>query len=377
MNLDKTNAPEIDSPLNKHKPEWFGNVSLSNPALQTPMMKQFIQIKSQVPDALLLFRMGDFYELFLNDAVVAGRLLDLNVTSRNKKDPEPVPMAGIPHHAIEGYLPRMTQAGFKVAIAEQRGDPSLGKMLERQLTRVVTPGVPWDSDGLESKESYWLVGVTSKKPSKGPYGIAALDVSTGEFIVSEFSTIFEISAEILRLNTKELVLPASLEHEEALSDIRQKIPYNVQNRGWFDQEDGYQILCKQFQVSNLNGFGVRSGDILIGAAAAVITYVREVTYTDLRHVNGIQRYSVSSQMKLDEATKTNLEIFNPQRGTNKKHTLLYLLDQTKTAMGGRLLRKWLGAPLLDLTAIQRRHDSIEVLLDDNLRDDIQTLLHTV
>ncbi len=356
------------------KPAWYGSVSMDNGALQTPMMKQFIEIKSKVPDALLLFRMGDFYELFLEDANVAGRVLDLNVTSRNKKDQEPIPMAGIPFHALEGYLPRLAQAGFKVAIAEQRGDPNAKKMLERVLTRVVTPGVPWDTDGLESKESYWLVGIYSKHSVKGPFGIAALDVSTGEFLVTQLDSLIQVIAEIQRLQAKEVILQKKLVEFEALL---KKIPHSIQNRMMFDLDSGHAILCDRLSVSNLNGFGIQVGEPIIGAAGALLTYVKDVTFADLSHVTSIQRYTISSQMVLDEATKVNLEILQPQRGTNRKHTLLHLLDKTKTAMGGRLLRKWLAAPLIDIQRIQRRQNAVEAMLDPSLRISIQTSLQAV
>ena len=359
------------------KPKWYGNVSLHNSALKTPMMKQFIEIKSKVPDALLLFRMGDFYELFLEDANIAGRVLDLNVTSRNKKDAEPVPMAGIPFHALEGYLPRLAQAGFKVAIAEQKGDPSAKKMLERVLTRVVTPGVPWDADGLESKESYWLVGLNSAYSTRGPFGVSALDVSTGEFLVTELPTLHQAVAEIQRLSAKELILPKRLADLEQLEGLMKKVPSSIQNRMMFDKEAGFAILCSQFSVSNLSGFGIQSGDVAIGTAGALLSYVRDVTFADLSHVKTIQKYHISSHMVLDEATKMNLEILQPQRGTNRKHTLINLLDKTKTAMGGRLLRKWLAAPLVDIERIKSRQNAVEALLEESLREMLQTELYAV
>ena len=359
------------------KPDWYGNVSLHNSALKTPMMQQFIEIKSKVPDALLLFRMGDFYELFLHDATVAGRVLDLNVTSRNKKDVEPVPMAGIPFHALEGYLPRLAQAGFKVAIAEQKGDPGAKKMLDRVLTRVVTPGVPWDTDGLNSKESYWLVGVFSAQSTRGPFGVAALDVSTGEFLVTQLDSVIQVLAEIQRLQARELILQKKMAGLDEFQPLLKKIPNSIQNKLLFDLDSGYTNLCSQLSVSNLNGFGIRAGEAVIGAASALLSYVRDVTFADLSHVKSLQRYTISSQMVLDEATKINLEILQPQRGTNKRHTLLYLLDKTKTAMGGRLLRKWLAAPLIDIQRIQRRQDAVEALLDQELRSDIQVNLQAV
>lgn len=367
----------VDTQKGPLKPDWYGNVSLHNSALKTPMMQQFINIKKQVPDALLLFRMGDFYELFLEDANVAGRVLDLNVTSRNKKDEEPIPMAGIPFHALEGYLPRLAQAGFKVAIAEQKGDPAAKKMLERVLTRVVTPGVPWDTDGLDSKESYWLVGLHSLQSTRGPFGVAALDVSTGEFITTELPNLIQVIAEIQRLQAREVILQKKLADLPEFEAILKKIPHSIQKKWMFDLDSGYTNLCTQLSVSNLNGFGIRAGEPVIGAASALLSYVRDVTFADLSHVKSIQKYTISSQMVLDEATKINLEILQPQRGTNRKHTLLYLLDKTKTAMGGRLLRKWLAAPLIDIQRIQRRQDAVEALLPDELRTTIQTSLQAV
>lgn len=355
------------------KPEWYGTSSMGNPALQTPMMQQFISVKKKVPDALLLFRMGDFYELFLQDAIVAARTLEINVTSRNKKDKEPIPMAGIPYHALEAYLPRLVSAGFKVAIAEQEGDPKAKKMLERVLTRVVTPGVPWTADGVEAKESCWLVAVSGT----GPVGVASLDVSTGEFQVTQLNTVIQAIAEIQRLGAKELVLSQKFAAIEEVRPYLDRYPHVVEDNSFFDPRHASVILCQQLKVSTLSGFGLDKMHSAVSAAGALLCYVRDVTLNKLSHVSRIQKYNIASQMVLDEATKTNLEILHPIRGTNRKGTLLHLLDKTATAMGGRLLRKWLSAPLVDIVRIRRRQDAIETLLDEDLRSGIQEYLREV
>ena len=355
------------------KPDWYGEISMGNPSLQTPMMKQFIGVKKKVPDALLLFRMGDFYELFLQDALTAARVLEINVTSRNKKDKEPVPMAGIPFHALEAYLPRLVSAGFKVAIAEQEGDPKSGKMLERVLTRVVTPGVPWDTDGVEAKESCWLVAVCGI----GPVGVASLDVSTGEFQVTQLNTITQAIAEIQRLGAKELILSQKFAAQEEVNPYLDIYPHSIEDNSFFDLRHAKTILCNQLKVATLSGFGIDKMHYSVSAAGALLCYVRDVTLNDLSHINRIQKYNIASQMVLDEATKTNLEILQPIRGTNRKGTLLHLLDKTATAMGGRLLRKWLAAPLVDIVRIRRRQDAVQTLLDEELRTTIQEYLRQV
>ena len=364
---------EIKNNTKSRKPHWYGDISMGNPSLQTPMMQQFIAVKKKVPDALLLFRMGDFYELFLQDALTAARVLEINVTSRNKKDKEPVPMAGIPFHALEAYLPRLVSAGFKVAIAEQEGDPKSGKMLERVLTRVVTPGVPWDTDGVEAKESCWLVAICGT----GPVGIASLDVSTGEFQVTQLNTVTQAVAEIQRLGAKELILSQKFAAQEELRPYLDIYPHTIEDNSFFDFRHARTILCNQLRVSTLSGFGIDKMNTGVSAAGALLCYVRDVTLNDLSHVNRIQKYNIAAQMVLDEATKTNLEILHPIRGTNRKGTLLHLLDKTATAMGGRLLRKWLAAPLVDIVRIRRRQDAIQTLLEEELRSTIQEYLRQV
>jgi DNA mismatch repair protein MutS len=359
--------------LSTKKPEWYGNVSFANPSLQTPMMKQFVSLKRQSEGSLLLFRMGDFYELFLQDAVIAANVLELNLTSRNKKDKEPIPMAGIPYHALEGYLPRLTNAGFKVAIAEQEGDPASGKMLERKLSRIVTPGVPWDTDGVEAKESCWIACIFGS----GPIGIASLDVLTGEFQVTQIKTKTEAVAEIRRLRAKELIIEQKLAEQDELQNILEQIPHNIEDSRGFDYRHAKSALCQQFKVKTLSGFGLEGMRQGVAASGALLGYVRDITLHDVSHVKRIIRYDVASHMILDEATRKNLEIIQPLRGVDKKSTLLHLMDKTCTAMGGRLLRKWIAAPLIDISKIEQRHNSVEVLLDEELRTAIRGLLRSV
>ena len=201
-------------------------------AVDTPMMQQYLALKAQVPDAILLYRMGDFYECFFDDAKDAARLLDLTLTSRNKNDPDPIPMAGVPHFALEGYLARLVEAGRKVAIAEQVEPPGKGKRLvERKLVRVVTPGLPWDVDGLAARESWYLAGVCGT----GPVGLAFLDVSTGALKVAEAASVEEAAAELRRREPKEVLLDPAAAADDELARALAGVPRANGDAAWFDR----------------------------------------------------------------------------------------------------------------------------------------------
>ncbi len=331
-------------------------------ATETPMMRQYLAMKAQVPDALLLYRMGDFYEVFFDDAREAAALLELTLTSRNKNDPDPIPMAGVPYHALDGYLRKLVDAGRKVAVAEQRPAAPGSKLLEREIVRVVTPGVPWDTDSLQPREACYLCGVVQ---SKNGVGMAFLDSTTGDLRLTRVADLGSARAELERMEPRELVLPAELRDAPELAGAVDST--SVVDGGWFDLPAATAALSEVLGVEDLVGFGCADVPEGVGAAGAVVTYARQMARVGLQHVRSLRRYDVGGHMVLDEATRRNLEILRPMRGTGRKGTLLHLLDRTGTPMGGRLLREWLARPLVDLGRIHERHDAVECLLDPTLR----------
>lgn len=341
----------------------------------TPMMRQYLQLKATVPNALLLYRMGDFYELFFQDAVDAARILDLTLTSRNKNDTDPIPMAGIPYHALQNYMKGLVDSGRKVAIAEQRTDPDNPKLMVRELVRVVTPGVPWDGESIAARESCWLAGAHGS--GRGPIGLAFLDVSTGSFRLTEVQTLEEASAELSRMEPRELVIHPTIAEAADMQAALAGISNTSPEPAWFDEEAGLAALCQLLGTRDLVGFGAGQMTAAVGAAGALISYVRDTARVSLEHVNTVEPYNVSGHMVLDEATRRNLEILRPMRGTGRRGTLLWLLDRTATAMGGRLMREWLARPLDDVALITKRQDAIESLWDGRIRRAIRDSLRQV
>lgn len=344
------------------------------------MMRQYLELKAQVPDALLLYRMGDFYECFFEDAVRAAEILELTLTSRNKNDPEPIAMAGVPHHAVEGYLLKLVEAGLKVAIADQVEDPSQTrargeKLVARELVRVVTPGVPWSPDALDARERCWLAGVCDGP--QGRFGLALLDVSTGELRVTELPDAEAVARELLVRDPRELVLHPAVADLPALAGAVRQVPAAVPDPASFDRAAAEQRLCEVLGVVDLLGFGAGELDPGLRAAGALVAYVREAARLDLAHLTGMEVYTVAGRMVLDPATRRNLELLKPLWGAGRKGTLLGLLDRTCTAMGGRLLRDWLSAPLVDVPAIRARLDAVSALLDPRLRQAVRERLKLV
>ena len=338
-------------------------------------MRQYLKLKASVPDAILLYRMGDFYELFFQDAVDAAEMLELTLTSRNKDDPDSIPMAGVPHHAMPGYLKRLIALGKKVAIAEQKVNPNNPKMMDRELVRVVTPGMPMDDDGLEARESCWLAGICQQKG--GLIGMAFLDFSTGEFRITEVADLDDAVAELERMEPRELVVPEDLAEEEVLKYLLSRTSHTTPDPAWFDIDAGHRGVCQILGTRDLAGFGATELTAAIGAAGAVVSYARETARVSLKHINAVKPYIVSGHMVFDEATRRNLEILRPMRGSGRKGTLLWLLDRTCTAMGGRKMREWLSRPLVDVPAIESRQDAIEALWEGRLRRGIRDNLKQV
>ncbi len=381
-------------------------------ATHSPVRAQYLHIKRQNPDAILFFRMGDFYEMFDDDAEIVARELEIALTRRDFGRGEKSSMAGVPHHAAEGYIARLVSKGYRVAICEQMSDPALSKgLVEREVIRVVTPGTVIDPAMLAAKRNNFLAGVVAGRDA---VGIAYIDITTGEFATTQFATpepALAIQQEIARVAPAEVLVESRRSHlgsrkrrwlaavmsekevkklgsngnanaeipelddeddeEDDFAPLAKLLegsaghvtPYDSR---YFSEDDARRRLLAQFGAASLEGFGCAHLPLAIRAAGAVLAYVQETQKGLLQQLTALETYSTSGFMTLDPYTRRNLELFETGRNGSVKGSLLWVLDKTRTPMGGRLLRRWLGQPLLSLTEIQQRQEIIGELLGDTL-----------
>jgi len=321
----------------------------------TPMMQQYLGIKAQHPDILVFYRMGDFYELFYDDAIRAARLLDITLTKRGQSAGEPIPMAGVPVHAVESYLGRLIRLGESVAICEQIGDPATSKgPVERKVVRIVTPGTVTEEALLEERRENLLVAVCGRE---NRFGIAALDVSTGRFRVLEVEGVEALAGELERLNPAELLLP------EGQPLPGTKRPGTRQRAVWhFEAEAARTLLTRHFGTRDLAGFGCEGLALATGAAGALLQYVQDTQMSALPHINGLGVERREDGIILDAATRRNLELTQNLAG-GREHTLAAVLDETATAMGSRLLSRWIHQPLRHRQDLEARLGAVAELLE--------------
>ncbi len=326
--------------------------------LHTPMMQQYLRIKSQHPNELLFYRMGDFYELFHDDAKRAAALLDITLTSRGASAGVPIPMAGVPYHSVEGYLARLVRAGVSVAICEQIGDPATSKgPVEREVTRIVTPGTLTDESLLDAARDNLLVAVAE---AGSRFGISSLDLSSGRFQVLEVDGEEALAAELRRLQPAELLAAEGTARRPALASIaglRTRAPWE------FEVRSATELLNAQFGTHDLVGFGCAQMELGIAAAGCLLRYARETQRGELPHVSALVPDSREDAVALDAASLRNLEIDTNFTGSDE-YTLAWVLDTTKTAMGSRWLRRWLRRPLRRLAELEARQGAIAELVDD-------------
>lgn len=349
---------------------------------QTPMMQQYYAAKEKLGDAILFFRMGDFYEMFYEDARVASRILEIALTSRHKNTENPIPMCGVPYHAADSYIAKLVEAGHKVAICEQMEDPRMAKgLVRREVVRIVTPGTILDTGVQKSKENQYIAAIY---PGKERLGLALLDHTTGEFFLTELSgpnTLELFKDEFYRFTPKEILIPPGLESQDILySFLRQEPTFLVEDQDeWsFDYDLAYQTLLDQFQTSSLEGFGCQSLHAAIRAGGALIYYLRKTQGEGLKHINKVSYYNTNDYMVLDQATQRNLELIVSLDPLHPEGSLLAVLDHTITAMGGRKLKNWLLHPLKDLTTIENRLSAVNTLYHDLiLRKQLRDLLREV
>jgi DNA mismatch repair protein MutS len=317
----------------------------------TPLMRQYHGIKQQVPNALLFFRLGDFYELFYDDAVTAARELEITLTSRSKEK-DAVPMCGVPYHSAENYIARLIQKGYRVAVCDQTEDAKLAKKLvKREVTRIVTPGTATNAQLLRSHENIFLAAVAT---ANGRSGLAHVDISTGEFRATEIDA-GDVGAAIETLNAREVLVPSG--SAASLPCLQTELD------GWiFESDYAARSLCDHFRLLSLDGCGLENRPLATGAASAILSYLRDTQRTALDHLERPAFYDRANALILDATTVRNLELVEPMfAGESKESTLLSVLDRTRTGMGGRLLRRRLLAPSIEVAEIDQRLDAIEEL----------------
>ena len=350
---------------------------MSGASQATPLMQQYREIKSRHRDAILFFRMGEFYEMFYEDAEVASRALGLTLTSRNNGGASEVPLAGVPVKAAGEYLRRLIMQGYRVSICEQTEDPKLAKgIVRREVTETITPGAAFSDDLLDGARNNYLCAV---KQAHDRIGIAAIDLSTGEFRLATTAPA-DADAILARFAPREIVVETGFSLE-GLSGITSEGegPLITQREGWhFEPALGGDRICRQFQVNSLDAFGIESRDeVAVGAAGALLTYLEELQPAGLSHVSRPRIERAGTHMPLDEMTRRNLELLESLRGGETAGTLIGVLDRTLTPMGARLLRQWILAPLTDIGAIEARLDGVASFAEDIARGELRKELDGV
>ncbi|HEX7026875.1 MAG TPA: DNA mismatch repair protein MutS [Gammaproteobacteria bacterium] len=350
----------------------MARASVESPSsAHTPMMQQYLSIKAQYPHTLVFYRMGDFYELFYDDAKKAARLLGISLTSRGQSAGKPIPMAGVPYHAAETYLARLIRQGESAVICEQVGDPATSKgPVERKVTRILTPGTVTDDALLDERSASLLVAVHHVKQT---WGIACLDISTGDFKVSEVDSEHALFGELERLKPAELLI------SETLSLPAGYLPRCTTHKRppWhFDSDSAHRALTEQFGTRDLQGFGCESLKTAVGAAGCLLNYARETQLSALPHLNSLTVESQDEAIILDAACRRNLELENDFSG-DSSNSLFSLLDNCRSAMGSRLLKQWLGRPLRERAQVQARHAAVAALLESRAYEPLREQLRRI
>ena len=346
----------------------------------TPMMEQYFRIKEQYKDCLLLYRMGDFYEMFGEDAVIGSKELEITLTSRERGKKERIPLCGVPWHALDSYLPRLVEKGYKVAICEQMEDPRCAKgLVDRDVVRVVTPGTVLESTVLDGKANNYLMSIAKVGDA---YGLSFVDISTGEFVATQ---VQGEDAEIKVLTEFAQRAPKEILHEEGFDSKKLKDEFTLSGASLtqvddisFIKEASESLIKRHFKVQTLEGLGFADKSLAVSSAGAVLRYVEATQKRSLDFLSAPKFFSTSDKLVLDQTTLRNLEVLKNVRDGSQENTLVSILDRTLTPMGARLLKKWLMGPLMDVRAIDRRLDAVEELVSKTVtRHDIADPLEQV
>ncbi|MBU2677644.1 MAG: DNA mismatch repair protein MutS [Gammaproteobacteria bacterium] len=340
-------------------------------SVHTPMMRQYLGIKSEYPDMLVFYRMGDFYELFYDDAKRAAALLDITLTSRGKSAGNAIPMAGVPYHAVEGYLAKLVRQGESVAICEQIGDPATSKgPVERKVTRVVTPGTLTDEALLSAHRDNVVAAVVA---SAAAMGIAWLDLSAGRFRLTEVPDLESLQGEIERLRPAEIIVDEALSFVDSFNAgirVTRRPPWH------FDLDSARRLLCAQFGTRDLSGFGCEELELGVAAAGALLQYVSDTQKAALPHLQSINVELRDDAVIMDGPTRRNLELEESLSGQHE-HTLAGVMDRCQTAMGSRLLRRWIQRPLREKTVLKGRYQALDAMMSSGAIEVLQTALHGI
>lgn len=335
------------------------------PAKTTPMIQQYLSIKEQYPDAILFYRMGDFYEMFFEDAQRASKVLEIALTSRNKNDDVPIPMCGVPFRAAQSYIARLISKGFKVAICDQIEDPAKAKgLVKRDVVRVVTAGTVLENELLEEKKDNFILALARQGNT---CGMAHLDISTGRFRLTETRDVRQLVDEVLRIAPAEIIVPESFQTDTVVQPMMQSLAdlaiAQLEDR-LFAPSEGRERLLRQLGVLNLEGFGCEDRKAAVGAAGALLDYVQQTQKQGLTHLSRLESYFLEDFLRIDDLSCRNLELSGNIRDGSRRGTLLEVLDRTVTAMGGRLLSHWLRYPLMDAVQIEDRLEAVEQALQN-------------
>lgn len=327
----------------------------------TPMVKQYLEVKEKYPDAILFYRMGDFYEMFFKDAIIASKILDITLTSRDKNKEDSIPLCGIPYHAASSYIQKLVDQGYKVAICEQMEEASKGKgIVRREVIRVITPGMVLEDDYLQPKANNFLMAISLGEER---FGLAILDASTGDFFATEVNTAQSLLDEVMRTEPKEIIFPETAKEQAPAKHLMKAFPhalYSPLPPEVFDGERSRERL-KAFSLLPTEG-----KNQALQAVGAILFYVEETQKVQPGHLSRLEFYQVQDYMVLDETTRKNLELFENLATRSRKGSLLEILDETVTSMGGRMLKRWLSSPLMNLDKINERLDKVSELKEKDV-----------
>ena len=345
----------------------------------TPMMQQYMQTKKEYPDCILFYRLGDFYEMFFDDALTASKELEITLTGKNCGLEERAPMCGVPYHAVDGYLNRLVSKGYKVAICEQMEDPATAKgLVKRDVVRIVTPGTNLDTQGLDETKNNYIMCIVYMADR---YGLSVADVTTGEYLVTELDSQTKLMDELYKFMPSEIVCNEAFYMSGLdLDDLKNRLHMAIYSlEAWyFDDALCRETLQEHFKVASLEGIGLSDYECGMIASGALLKYLEETQKNSLSHMSRLTRYATGNYMVLDSATRRNLELVETLREKQKRGSLLWVLDKTKTAMGARTLRKYVEQPLIDKESIVKRLDAVAELKDNAIcREEIREYLNPV
>ena len=342
------------------------------------MMEQYVATKEKYKDCILFYRLGDFYEMFFDDAILASKELEITLTGKDCGMEERAPMCGIPFHAADTYINQLVKKGYKVAIGEQVEDPKLAKgLVKREVIRIVTPGTNLSSESLEESKNNYLMCISYVGKN---YGISVTDLSTGVFKTCQIQQAEKVVDEINKFQPSEVLYQAGVEQVEEIHAVceRLQVSHTEAPDYYFNLETDEETLKRQFHINSIEGLGLKDNPACVASCGALMQYLHETQMSSLSHINHIETYSVDSFMILDSATRRNLELTETLRDKQKRGSLLWVLDKTKTAMGARKLREFVEQPLLYKDAIEKRLDAIEAINKELIvREELREYLNTI